>query len=278
MRYLLSLYLFISLLGTYHNAAAEDIELNADQRVEWHQKEQKMVAIGNAIATKKDLSVRGDTMTAFYQKSATTGKSQITNVHAIGNVQMSSPKAKAYGNTLDYDLTQDTMLLRGAPAKIKTDQETITATESITYYPSAQKAIALGNVEATNQKDQIFSDKMIAYFDKTATNSNNLQMKKVEIFGHVKIITSSATVWADRGIYYPKEGLIKLYENVTLDQDGNKLHGDYAETDVNTGISRLVAGKTSGKRVTGTFAEKPKAKKIEQPSQQEQTHNEHPTQ
>ncbi len=34
-------------------AHAEDIRLTADDKVEWHQNEQKMVAVGNAIATKK---------------------------------------------------------------------------------------------------------------------------------------------------------------------------------------------------------------------------------
>lgn len=252
------LTIFCTMLITAAPLQADEVDLTADNRMEWHQKEQKMVAVGNAVATRKDLKVRGDTMTAYYKKVPPADKTQITTVHAVGNVKMSSARADAFGDTMDYDLEKDSMILKGRPAKIKTDKETITAIDSITYYPSQQKAIAIGDVHADNGQDKLFADRMVSYFEKASPNSNNLEMKKVNIYGHVKIITANATVWADRGTYLPQEGLVKLFENVTLEQDGNKLHGDYAESDLNSGISRMMAGKTSGKRVTGTFIEKPK--------------------
>ena len=57
-------------------ARAEKINLVADDRVEWHQNEQKMVAVGNAVASKQDMSVRADTITAFTKTPAPrpTGK------------------------------------------------------------------------------------------------------------------------------------------------------------------------------------------------------------
>lgn len=233
------------------NAQAEDINLVADEQVEWHQKEQKMVAIGNAVATKKDMSIRSDTMTAFYGKDK-NGKTAINNVHAEGKVLMKSPKADAKGNTLDYDLQADTMILRGMPAQIKTATQTISASDNITYYPSLQKAIALGEVLAVDKENKIYSDKMISFFEKD--KSGNLEMNKVEIYGHVKIVNPKATVTSKRGLYLPKEGLVKLYEEVTIDQEGNKLNGDYAETNLNTGISKLISNKS--KRVHGIFKEK----------------------
>ena len=39
-------------------AAAEEVHLTADERVEWHQNEQKMVAVGNAVATKQGMNIR----------------------------------------------------------------------------------------------------------------------------------------------------------------------------------------------------------------------------
>ena len=52
-------------------ARAEKINLVADDRVEWHQNEQKMFAVGNAVASKQDMSVRADTITAFYENAGT---------------------------------------------------------------------------------------------------------------------------------------------------------------------------------------------------------------
>lgn len=246
-------------------ARAEKINLVADERVEWHQNEQKMVAIGNAVASKQDMSVRADTITAFYENTdaASTGqksKSQIKTVHANGGVVMKSARADGFGNTLDYDVAADTMILKGQPAKIKTTTEDITAAGSITYYPSKQQAIALDNVIATDaQKNKVFSDRMISFFEKNAQGA--LEMKRVEIYDNVKIVTKDAEVTADRGVYLPKENLVNLYDRVVIKQNGNFIRGDYAVTDLSTGVSRLLTRKGSGKRVSGVFHEKDKNEK-----------------
>ena len=256
------LYLaFLSFVICASPVRAEDMELTADNRVEWHRQEQKIVALGNAVATRKDMRVRADIMSADYKKLPPNNKTQITSVHAQGGVIMTSPRAKAFGNTLDYDLAPNSILLKGTPAKIKTETETLTATDSITYYPDAQKAVALGSVQADNGKDKIFGDKMIAYFEPKSQTDNALEMKQVEIYGNVKIINADTTVWADKGIYRPKTGIVKLYDHITIEQNGNRLHGDYAQSDLNSGISKIMAGKTSKQRVTGVFKEKSKNQK-----------------
>lgn len=240
-----------------HTAQAEDINLVADERVELYQNEQKMVAIGNAVASKKDLSIRADKMTGYYATSRVNGKDRtgIKTVHAVGNVKMSSPKADGFGETMDYDVAADTMTLRGHPAKIKTEKENITAEETITYYPSLQKAIALGNVIATNAEgNKVRSDKMISYF--TKDKDGNMVMDRVEIFDNVKITTKDAVVTADKGLYLPNRALVKLFNNVIINQDGNILKGDMAETNLDSGVSKLLSKKSSGKRVSGVFKEK----------------------
>lgn len=237
-------------------AAASDIDITAEQRVEWHQKSQKMVATGNAVASKDDMTVKADTLTGYYGSGKNGSKSSITRVTAEGKVRMSSAKAQAFGDNLDYDLLKDEAVLIGKPAKIDTGTETITAEDSITYYPQQQKAIALGNVTAVDkEKNTLYSDKMIAYFVKENSKAQNLTLQKVDIFGNVKIVTKDATVTADKGTYLPQDGLIRLFNNVSINQNGNVLHGDKAETDLNTGISKLLSASPK-KRVKGIFKEK----------------------
>lgn len=239
-------------------ATAEDINIHADKKVEWHSKEQKMVAVGNAIASKKDMSIKAGELSAWYQKIPSTGKQQISKVHARDNVIMQSGESSAYGHTMDYDLTADKAVLHGTPAKVKTPTDTITAEDHITYYPSQQKAVAEGNVFATNGESKIYADSMIAHFEKDKAGKTT--MKQVKVFGNVKILTKDGTVWADRGTYLPKQGLVKLYDNITIDQKGNKLRGDLAETNLNTGISKMLVAPGAKKRVTGVFIEKAKNK------------------
>ena len=249
-------YILPILLTISAPSQAQYMNLTADDSVEWDTQSQKMTAIGNAVAAKDDMQIRADKMTAHYAKSpSTNNKNEITEVHAFGNIIITTPKAKAYGDTMDYDISKDSIILKGEPAKIQTDKETITAQESITYYPSQEKAIAIGNVQATDkEKNKIHSDKMVAFFEKNT--QGNMEMSKIEIYENIKIITKSAVVTSNKGLYLPQKGLIKLYEHVQIDQQGNKLFGDYAETNLNTGKSRLIAGKTSSGRVSGIFKEK----------------------
>ncbi len=250
-------YLFIALLSGITTSRAQYITLDADKEVVWDSKAQKMSAVGNAVATKGDMTVKAAKMEAYYAKNNTTGKNTITEVHAYNNVIMTSPKANAYGDTLDYDVVKDELVLKGQPAKLKTEKEEITAKENITYYPSVQKAVALGDVEATDKdNNKIFSQKMIAFFKKD--EKGETVMDKVEIYDNVKIVTKDATVTADKGLYLPKIAVIKLFDNVLIDQQGNKLKGDFAETNLNTGKSRIIAGQTSKGRVSGIFKEKKK--------------------
>ena len=158
-------YIILALIGLTSLAQAQYITLDAEKEVTWDSKAQKMTAIGNAVAKKQDMTVRADRMEAYYAKNDTTGKNTITEVHAYDNIVMTSPKANAYGDTLDYDVINDKIILKGRPAKLKTDKEEITAKDNITYYPSQEKAVALGDIEATDKENnKIFSQKMIAFF------------------------------------------------------------------------------------------------------------------
>ena len=245
-------------------AYGSDINIYADKQVEVHQNEQKLVAIGNAVASKDDNTIHADELSAFYEKNK-QGKTVFKTLHADGHVKAISPTTKAYGNKMDYDLQAEEIILTGTPAKIESSKgETITAEEQIIYYPDKQIAVATGNVIAKDQENTVYADKMISYFQKNA--SGDLEMKEVKIFDNVKIVTPQATATSDRGSYLPNEGTVHLFDNVIINQDGNILKGYHPETNLNTGISRMHSGK-NGQRVSGVFKEKKdKDKKAAQPA------------
>ena len=248
----------LALSACCHFAHASDIHITAEKQVEWHQKENKIVAVGDAVATKDAMNVRADRLIGYYagRDTDTRGKSSITRMQGEGNVKLHSPRADGFGDKLDYDLIKDEAVLTGKPAKIKTDKEVITARDKITYYPSEQKAVALGNVEAIDKdNNKVYSDKMIAFFIKDVQNSQNLTLDKVELYDHVKIVTPDTVVTSDKGLYRPRTGKVYLYENIVINQQGNILRGDKAETDLNTGISKLLSSSKNG-RVKGVFKEK----------------------
>ncbi len=259
-----AILLSIFLLNT-SPAQSQDLEVFADKQVELHQNEKKLVAVGNAVAKKDGNSINADTLTAFYDEDK-NGKTIFKTLHAKGNVKASGQNAQAFGNTMDYDLGKEEVILTGKPAKIVNQNgDIITAEDKIIYYPKEAKATAYGNVTAYNKQNKVQSDEMISYFEKD--KQGNLAMNKVNIAGNVKITTPQATATSKRGIYLPKEGKVKLYEDVVINQDGSILRGNYAETDLNTGISRMLAGE-NGSRVSGVFRQSSQ-KKDKTPSDKE---------
>lgn len=63
-------FLSLLLLPLLHSPLpAAEINIYADNKVEVHQNDQKIVAIGNAVANKQDNTIYADEMTAFYTKT-----------------------------------------------------------------------------------------------------------------------------------------------------------------------------------------------------------------
>lgn len=250
------LTLFLVLIS--HSLQASDVNITAEKKVEWHSQSKQIIAIGDAVASKENMKIRADKLIAHYQDGSQNQKGKIKRVEALGNVKMNSEDTSAFGDSLDYNLQEQKAVLKGTPAKITTPKETITAEDNITYYPQEQKAIATGNVLATSEDNRLKSDIMVAYFNKN-NSTQTTELEKVEIFNNILITTPSATVKADKGVYYPKEEKVYLYNNIILEQDGNILKGDKAETNIKTGISTLISTAKNG-RVTGVFKEKKKEK------------------
>ena len=234
---------------------AGDITLDADDRVEYHQKEQKIVAKGNAHAQKEDLGIRAETLIGYYDQK---NKNKISRVEAHQNVEMKTPDATAYGDKMIYDVKEDTATLTGTPAKIKNQDFIITSKGPITYYQSQQKAVARDDVEAVdNKNNHVYAELMTAWFIKD--KNGELVLDKIDIEKNVKITSKDATVTALRGTYYAQSGKIFLYDDVIINQQGNILKGSKAETDLNTSVSKILSDAKSG-RVSGVFKEKKKKK------------------
>ena len=234
-------------------AAAYDITITAEKRVEVYQDEKKAVAVGNAVAVKPGMTVKGERLTAYFtQTGGENGekKTSVTDMTAEQNVSLHMEKADAFGERMEYHVKDDYMVIKGKPALIKNDKAKITADGNITYYPGRNKAVARDNVIADNGKNKIYSEVMETYFKKDAEGNPALQ--RVEIPQNPKIVTQDGTVTTKTGIYYPDKGKVYLYENVVINQNGNILKGDKAETDLNTGISKVLSGQS---RVSGIWYE-----------------------
>ncbi|MBQ8784906.1 MAG: LPS export ABC transporter periplasmic protein LptC [Alphaproteobacteria bacterium] len=107
------------------------------------------------------------------------------------------------------------------------------------------------NVSVDNNKNKVYSDYLKAFFKLSEKKENVID--RIEMTGNVKTKTADGEVYADKAIYYPNTGKVELFENVVIVKDGNRMQGTKAETNLNTGASKIFAGKKN--RVSGVFYE-----------------------
>lgn len=222
------------------------IEIDADAGIEWHQKTQQYIARGNARASQGNVSVRGDTLVAYYRKSA-KGKSEIWRIDANGNVRIESPTQTAYADKGVYMVEDGVMVLTGKDIRLVTPTDRITARDSLEYWEKKNLAVARGNAVISRDDKRLRADVLTAHLLKD--ESGKTQISQINAFDNVLVSSAKEIVQADKGVYDVPTGIAKLSGSVRITRDGNQLNGEFAEVNLKTGVSRLYSGK--GGRVQG---------------------------
>jgi len=249
-----------------------EIQISADDGLEWQSEASRVIAKGNAKAVRGDVTVTADTLTAYYRNSNGTttpggGSSQIWRVDAEGHVTITNPADTATGNKAIYDLDKAVLILKGTPAKLVTPTESFTADDALEYWEAEKMAVLRTNGVAITKDKKIQADVLTAHFkdnkqapktQKSGGGNGGMELSRADAYGHVILTTPQDKVTGDRGDYNAVSGIATLTGTVTLTRDNNVMNGGYANVDLNSGISTLYgnqAGSTTGKqRVQATFS------------------------
>jgi lipopolysaccharide export system protein LptA len=214
------------------------IEIDAEDGIEWRRDEKVYIARGHAKAKRGDLTLYADTLTAHYDDSG--GGSKVTRVVAEGSVRIATPTQTVYGDRADYDMNQSVVVITGHDLKATTATQTITAKDRFEYWAKRDIVVARGNVVMTEPGKKVSADLVTGYF--IASADGKRELKQVEASGNVIIVDKAEVVHAQKGIYDPKRGLATLSGGVKITRGKNQLNGQYAEVNLNTGVSRLLGG------------------------------------
>lgn len=267
----------------------QPIEIVADQGIEWHRETQRYIARGNASATQADTSVHGDTLIAYY-RSQPNGGTEIFRYEVLGNVRIVNPTQTAVGDKGVYDVDSGVLVMTGKALKLTTPTDTITARDSLEYWEQKRIAVARGNAVAVSQDRRMTGDVLTSHFVEgraapappparsntrgqpqpaataargrpapaapaAANVPGGQRMQRIEGFGNVHVSTATDIVRADRGVYNADTSIAMMSGNVRITRGQNQLNGDFAEVNLNTGVSRLLtsAEPSGDKRVRGVF-------------------------
>lgn len=217
--------------------SGEPLEVTADQGIEWRRDEKAYIARGNAQAVRGELSVDADVLKARYRLGQ-GGKTEIWRLEAEGNVRLRSPTETATGEHGFYDLDQGVFVLRGDNLRLETEQDVITALDSLEYWEREQMAVARGDAQVVRGDQRLRADVLAAYF--RPQDNGELALQRIDAFDDVRIATAQEFARGDRGVYYVKDELATLAGDVRITRGENQLNGAYAEVNLATGISRLL--------------------------------------
>jgi lipopolysaccharide export system protein LptA len=229
------------------------LAIDADNGIEWRRDEQVYVASGHAKAVRGDVTVSADRLVAHYRSSDNAkpadtnnpGTGNIYRVDAIGHVVISTPTERAVGDHGIYDLEKAVMVLTGGNLKLTTPTQTITARDSLEYWDQRKLAVARGNAVAIDKDRRVSADVLTAHVAPDA-KGNASRISRIDAFGNVRVSTPTQIAQSAKGVYNADSQIATLVDHVRVTQGKNQLNGDYAEVNLNTGVSRMLSGHAAG--------------------------------
>jgi lipopolysaccharide export system protein LptA len=183
-----------------------------------------------------------ETAEAFYsfKKDFGWGKEKVSISGNWGNI---------ISEGFEYYKADNVLILKGKHI-ITTKDGVLIAEEETKYFQNENKTVSLGNVQLKRDDNTLYADKIIAYFK----GENDLD--RIEAFGNVRVYTPKGKAMGDKGYYNPEKTIVELIGNVQLEQNGNIINGQKAETNLMTSISKIYGDVEKGGRITGTFYNK----------------------
>ena len=241
---------FSKLVWAKTNNDKSELTVEADDSLEWYEKEKYYIAKGNVILKKDGVTLKANIIKAYYVFK--NGENTLKRIIAKEKVVLTKDNTKATGQYMTYDLEEKIAKISGSFQTFSSPSGYVESKKIITFNNLNNKAEAEGDVKI------ILSNKTIIYADnvKADFESTNNSLTKAIAKGNV-IIENKAKgriSKADSGIYNSDDEIIRLTGNVVIINQKSKISGSKGITNLKTGISNIVGDKKNKKRVKGTFA------------------------
>lgn len=237
------------MLGLTGSHTKEPMHLNADGGIEWQQGTKSYIARKNAVATRGNVTLRADTITAYYRDTAKSGDTEVWRVVAAGGVKITTPSQSVVGDVATYDLDNALVVVTGSAIRLVTPQDVVTARDSLEWYDHKQLAVARGKATVKHGVRTVRGDVLAAQL--VTVSGQPAKVSKVNAVGHVQVAGPGQLGTGDKGVYDAKTGKVTLRGHVVLVRGENTLTGEYGVVDLSQGVSRLMPAGGGDTRVHG---------------------------
>jgi len=250
-----TIFLFLSFIAHASVASAQSniepssnlpIEISAEDSLEWLQNENQYIANGSVIVTQGEMSLSSDKLIANYND--TDGDAtNITNLVATGNVTLKDNENTVKGDKITYDFKSKDVIVTGSNLSIVTPEQTITASEKLTYNSKEGIAKAIGDAKIKTPNETLKAKTIMAKL------SSNSKLLSANAIGGVTIATKEETITGTQGFYNVEAQKATIEGNVKIVRGKNTLEGDKATVNLKTNVSQILGNQKNGERVKGVF-------------------------
>ena len=235
----------------------EQIEITADNGIEWDKVAGTYTARGNARVTRGERTITADRIIAWHRGEGTQ-KNDIYRVDAEGKVKVANSDSVIAGDRMIYDNENKVARITGRNLTMTSPDHKVTASDSIEYWDDKRMAVVRGSVVMIRSNEEMRADQAVAYYEpkdgsapdpKKSGSGGKQRLARIEGLGNVYIASCSGYAHADKGLYDPNTGTAVLTGNVRLTRGREQMNGDTVEMNTRTGYTRVIAGPGGG-RVT----------------------------
>jgi len=222
------------------------LEITANENLEWDQKQNKIVAQGNAKVKTNNFIINADVITGSY--IGKIGSGNIKNLIGIKNAQFSSKDTTIKANKIDYDFINNVIDVKGKNIEMAFEEGLIFSRKSLIFYNLDKKAIVEGNVFIKiNNTGNIKAEKVLVTIDQKGEVLSVKAVNNVEIF----LDELEQNLFSDEAIFDNSDSRIDLIGNIVLYYGKSFLKGDRAYIDLENGISKISSDNKTN--VSGIF-------------------------
>ena len=239
------------------DSTGDPIQIEAEGGIDWFRDEKKYEARVNAIASRGNLRIRADRLTAHYDDSG--ARTLITRIEAVGRVILTQGDTRAEGDRGTYHIDQKRAFLIGKNLQISNLNGVIMADDSLEYWEQKGVAIARGQALVIQNENRLQAGTLTAFIDPAQTNANEenasptrpeTQITRIDAEDGVHLSTPEEIVIANEGVYDMVAQTVRMCGDVNVTRAGNLVTGNCAFVDLETGKSRLESG-PDGEKVKG---------------------------
>jgi len=228
-----------------------NIEVEADQSLEWHKQEKIYLAKGNAVIRREGVTVKADIIYAYYEESEDSDI-EVWKIEANGNVLIEDGEAKLISNKAVYLVDKEEFSSVGT-TNLLSDEYQVKSKSGIKYFRREKQMVANDDVMVFYGENTLNCNSLIVNFEEDS--SGKLTISNMIALEDVVIESPTEKVNGQKAEYDVESQIVLVDGDVTIARENAVIVGDRTEVDMSNKevfVTKMLS-KSKNNRVKAVF-------------------------